>query len=99
MHSIHKLQKNFALKRKKRISKELKLGSDNDTTKSKILLRQIHKSNASFDFVNKKKKKKKKASFGICSELDFYLVDKFSQIQGDYNAFDSKIQLILVQCN
>ena len=46
-----------------------------------------------------KKKKKKKASFGICSELDFYLVDKFSQIQGDYNAFDSKIQLILVQCN
>ena len=84
MHSIHKLQKNFALKRKKTISKELKLGSDNDATKSKILLRQIYKSNASFE---------------ICSELDFYLVDKFSQIQGDYNAFDSKIQLILVQCN
>ena len=38
-HSIHKLQKNFALKRKKTISKELKLGSDNDATKSKILLR------------------------------------------------------------
>ena len=30
---------------------------------------------------------------------NFYQVEGFSQIQGDYNASDSKIQLILVQYN
>ena len=33
------------------------------------------------------------------SVMNWNLVKKFSQIQGDYNALDSKIQLIFVQYN
>ena len=77
----YKLQKIFALKRKKRISKELKLEV---TMQPKVkylgdrFISQI---------------------LHLKSVMNWTLVKKFSQIQGDYNALDSKIQLIFVQYN
>ena len=64
MHSIQIAGKKIALERRKRIYEELKLGSDNDVTK--IILKQIHKSNTSYEFYYK---------------LEFYQIENLNRIQ------------------